>query len=68
MKYGMFSKDGARAVTGLVMYHKAVQSPWPVVEASLRELANYAQFGEAFDTVVREMVYDELGFTSDFYV
>jgi hypothetical protein len=68
MKYGMFSKDGARAVTGLVMYHKAVQSPWPVVEASLRELANFAQFAEAFDTVVREMVYDELGFTSDFYV
>jgi hypothetical protein len=68
MKYGMFSKDGAKAVTGLVMYHKAVQSPWPAVEADLRKLANYAQFAEAFDTVVREMVYDELGFTSDFYV
>ena len=68
MKYGMFSKDGAKAVAGLVMYHKAVQSPWPVVEASLRQLANHAQFAEAFDTVVREMVYDELGLTSDFYV
>ena len=68
MKYGMFSKDGANAVSGLVMYHKAVQSPWPVVEASLRQLANHAQFAEAFDTVVREMVYDELGLTSDFYV
>ena len=68
MKYGMFSKDGAKAVSGLVMYHKAVQSPWPVVEASLRQLANHAQFAEAFDTVVREMVYDELGLTSDFYI
>ena len=68
MKYGMFSKDGAKAVTGLVMYHKAVQSPWPAVEADLRKLANYAQFSEAFDTVVREIVYEELGFTSDFYV
>ena len=68
MKYGMFSKDGAKAVAGLVMYHKAVQSPWPVVEASLRQLANHAQFAEAFDTVVREMVYDELGLTSDFYI
>ena len=68
MKYGMVSKDGARAVSDVFLYHKAVQSPWPVVEASLRELANFAQFAEAFDTVVREMVYDELGFTSDFYV
>jgi hypothetical protein len=50
------------------MYHKAVKSPWPAVEADLRKLANYAQFAEAFDTVVREMVYDELGLTSDFYV
>ena len=68
MKYGMFSKDGAKAVSGLIIYHKAVKSPWSHVEADLRKLANYAQFAEALDTEVREAVYVELGFTSKFYV
>jgi hypothetical protein len=36
----------------------------------LRDLADsdYELFGEAMDTEVREVVYTELGFTSDFYI
>jgi hypothetical protein len=43
---------------------------WPQVYKELESLAKRFpnDFAEATDTMVREMVYDKLGFTSDFYV
>ena len=70
MYYGMFSESGNLAVAGIVMYHKAINSPWSVVYQNLCDLAKSdpTKFGEATDTMVREMVYDACSFTSDFYV
>ena len=68
--YGMFSEAGNLAVTGIVTYHKALNSPWSVVYQNLQDLAESdpTKYGEAMDTVVREMVYDACQFTSDFYI
>jgi len=68
MNYGMFSEAGNLAVTGIVQYHKALNSPWETVYQNLRDLSNVEGFGEAMDTVVRELVYDALGLEDDFYV
>jgi hypothetical protein len=38
------------------------------VYQELVRLADVEVFGEATDTMVREIVYDALGFNSDFYV
>lgn len=63
MDYGMFSAEGNLAVHGIVLYHKAIESPWLVVYQNLCDLAraNPDSFGEATDTVVRECVYDAIG-------
>jgi hypothetical protein len=68
--FGMFSVEGNNAVATIVAYHKAHKSPWTLVYQNLRDLAdsNQEKFGEAMDTVVREMVYDAVGCTGDFYV
>jgi len=68
--FGMFSDEGNNAISTIVMYHKAHKSPWTLVYENLCDLAksNYDKFGEATDTVVREMVYDAVGCTGDFYV
>ena len=70
MTYGMFSEKGNNAIASIVAYHKYHKSSWSVVLQNLRDLADsdYQNFGEAMDTVVRECVYTELGFTEDFYV
>ena len=63
MNYGMFSPEGNLAVHGIVLYHKAIESPWLVVYKNLCDLAdaNPCGFGEATDTEVREMVYVAVG-------
>ena len=69
--YGMFSDEGNLAVAKIVEFAKAnSECSWSDVYAMLSNLAKVdrTKFGEATDTMVREMVYDELGFTSDFYV
>ena len=71
MNYGMFSPEGNLAVHGIVLYHKAIESPWLVVYKNLCDLAdsNPNMFGEATDTEVREMVYIAIGAANeDFYV
>jgi L-ribulose-5-phosphate 3-epimerase UlaE len=73
MNYGMFSPEGNLAVHGIVLYHKAIESPWLVVYQNLCDLAasNRDMFGEATDTEVREMVYIAVGAAKrheDFYV
>ena len=63
MNYGMFSPEGNLAVHGIVLYHKAIESPWLVVYQNLCDLAdaNPDMFGEATDTEVRDCVYGAIG-------
>ena len=70
MYFGMFTTEGNAKVAEIVEFAKANGAQWEDVLLMLRNLAasNPAKFGEAMDTVVREMVYDACAFTSDFYV
>jgi hypothetical protein len=65
MNYGMFTPEGNIAVTGIVLYHKAIKSSWGVVDQNLSDLADSPGFGEATDTVVRECVFVALGFADN---
>ena len=68
--FGMFTDEGNHVVAFIVDYHRANNNSWPVVYQNLQDLAKSdpTKFGEATDTMVREMVYDALGMTEDFYV
>jgi hypothetical protein len=68
--FGMFTDLGNHAVAFIVDYHRANNNPWSVVYQNLQDLAKSEPelYGEATDTMVREMVYDACQFTSDFYV
>jgi hypothetical protein len=69
-EFGMFSEAGNIAVEALVNYARAANLTWPETFAALSKLASSDSdaYGEAMDTIVRECVYDALGFTTDFYV
>jgi hypothetical protein len=69
-EFGMYTDRGNVAVGQLVEQARAEKLNWPKTYNLLRVLAdsNPDQYGEAMDTVVREMVYDALGFDSDFYI
>jgi hypothetical protein len=68
--FGMFTDLGNHAVAFIVDYHRANNNPWSVVYQNLKDLAESdpKRYGEAMDTVVREMVYDACQFTEDFYI
>ena len=70
MSYGMFSEEGNKQIADIFEFHKNYKSDWATVYQNLRDLADsdYAKFGEAMDTEVREIVYTKLGFKSDFYI
>ena len=73
MNYGMFSSEGNVAVSGIVEYAIVHELPWKVVYQNLVDLAKFdpKQYGEATDTMVRELVYDAIGAGQrgeDFYV
>ena len=70
MYYGMFTTEGNQKVAAIVEFAKTSGAEWENVLPMLNNLAasDRAKFGEANDTVVREMVYDACCFTSDFYV
>ena len=70
MYFGMFTTEGNQKVAAIVEFAKANGAEWENVLPMLGNLAqsDRAKFGEALDTVVREMVYDACAFTSDFYV
>ena len=61
--YGMFSDEGNLAVHGLVNNAINQKLSWAETYQNLRDLAdsNPDSFGEATDTMVREMVYDAIG-------
>jgi hypothetical protein len=69
-KYAMYTEFGDDAVEAIVRTAKVLNLDWPKVLAELRSLADRfpEDFGEACDTAVRECVYNELGFDTDFYV
>ena len=66
--FGMFSDEGNQAVAEVVEFATKMNMDWTGVYGLLEQLAKKEQFAEATDTMVREIVYDALGFTSDFYV
>jgi hypothetical protein len=68
--FGMFSDEGNNAVAFIVDYNRANNNDWPTVYQNLQDLAESdpTKYGEATDTMVREMVYDACQFTSDFYI
>lgn len=69
-KYAMYTDFGDDAIEAIVRQARILKMSWPQVYAELQSLAKRfpEDFGEATDTAVRECVYIELGFTSDFYV
>lgn len=68
--FGMFTDEGNHAVAFIVDYNMANNNDWPTVYQNLQDLAKSdpERYGEANDTVVRELVYDACQFTSDFYI
>jgi hypothetical protein len=69
-EFGMYTEHGNAAVGQLVLFAITEKLNWPKTYNLLRVLADSDpdQYGEAMDTVVREMVYDALSFDSDFYI
>jgi hypothetical protein len=68
--FGMFTDEGNNAVAFIVDYHRANNNAWDIVYQNLKDLAESdpKRYGEAMDTMVREMVYDACQFTEDFYI
>jgi len=66
--YGMFTDAGNAAVHSIVQGAISNDLTWLEVYQCLVYLAENPDFAEALDTVVREMVYDAVGCTGDFYV
>ena len=69
--YGMFSDEGNEAVAQIVERGLLENRAWLEVYQDLVNLAesNRDRFGEATDTMVRDIVYEALGrFNENFYV
>ena len=61
-EYGMFTELGNAAVHAIVVAAKANNMTWAQVYRALGALAEQKEFSEAMDTVVREYVYDAMGY------
>jgi phosphatidylserine decarboxylase len=70
MYYGMFTDAGNMAVHTIATIAKDMKLSWADTYQALRNLAesNPEQYGEATDTVVREIVYDTIGSDEPFYI
>lgn len=66
--YGMFSDHGNNAIGLIIQLAQKHDFTWREVYAELQELSLRDGFEEAMDTEVREIVYDTLNFTDDFYI
>ena len=62
--YAMFSELGNAAVHAIVVAARANNLTWAQVYRALHQLAEQAEFSEAMDTMVRECVYDALGYNN----
>ena len=67
-EFGMFTDAGNVEVATIVEHAKANSLNWPQTYKLLEQLAKVPGYGEVLDTMVREIVYDSLGFDSDFYI
>lgn len=68
-EYGMFTELGNAAVHAIVLAARANSLNWAQTLRALRSLSEQKQFGEAMDTMVRECVYDALGYKDEpFYL
>jgi hypothetical protein len=66
--FGMFTDEGNAKVAEIVEFAKTNGAEWKDILPMLRNLSDISGFGEAMDTVVREMVYDACQFNEDFYI
>ena len=63
--YGMFTELGNAAVHAVVTRAREHRWTWAETIRALSALAKYKEFGEAMDTMVREYVYDALGYKDE---
>ena len=63
--YGMFTEEGDILVNGIVEVAKGTDADWSWVYDKLMVLGQTEEFGEATDTVVRESVFDAIGYGPD---
>jgi hypothetical protein len=66
--YGMFTPEGNAAVHGIVLLSRVHEESWLCTWQALVNLAREPGFEEATDTEVRETVYANCKFTTDFRV
>lgn len=67
--YAMYTELGNAAVHAIVTAARANGFTWAETYRALCALSEQAEFGEATDTAVREVVYGALGFHDEpFYV
>lgn len=62
--YAMYTEIGNAAVHAVVETARVNDLTWAQTYRALSKLAEQEQFGEAMDTMVRECVYDALGFSA----
>jgi len=68
--YSMFTEAGDMLVDGIVEAAKGAKADWPGVYKKLEILSKAKGFEEATDTMVRENVFDAIGYDNDtpFYI
>ena len=68
--YGMFTEEGDILVNGIVEVAKGTDADWPWAYNKLEMLGETEGFGEATDTMVREAVFDAIGYDNEtpFYI
>jgi len=68
--YSMYTDVGNTAIHAIVLTAKSAKLSWVQTYKALSELAKSDpdMFGEAMDTMVREMVYDAIGSSENFYL
>ena len=63
--YAMFSEKGNHKVHNIVIEAKQYNHSWSLVFDRLCELGKDKEFSECTDTMVREIVFDAIGYGSD---
>ncbi len=68
--YSMFTEAGDMLVDGIVEVAKSTNADWPSVYEKLEMLGKTKGFEEVTDTMVRENVFDAIGYSDDtpFYI
>ena len=67
--FGMYTEHGNNVVAALVKHAKHYSLSWPELYAEMARLSqNDETLEEMMDTMVREIVYDSMGYTTNFYI